>query len=274
MVGSKGTNIIKNYFGWVVFEFDIGRALSEINSDTEQTYLTPYIYQPIIVDLNEKEYEEYNDLANKIDVILTNRNNSGGNSNLKKYCDSRSKLINNAYSKYGALIKILKENPDMDKLIVFCSSRQIEDVQKILNNQGVIPQHRFTQHESSKKTIKNPESEREALLRNFANGTYRALVAIKCLDEGVDVPVAQNAIIRSSTSNPREHVQRRGRILRSFPGKERAVIYDILVFPKDNTKYGSKLINKDIKRYIEFAKNAENSWECLKILMDEYPEYI
>lgn len=83
MVGSKGTNIIKNYFGWVVFEFDIGRALSEINSDTEQTYLTPYIYQPIIVDLNEKEYEEYNDLANKIDVILTNRNNNGGNSNLK-----------------------------------------------------------------------------------------------------------------------------------------------------------------------------------------------
>lgn len=91
-------------------------------------------------------------------------------------------------------------------------------------------------------------------------------MAIKCLDEGVDVPSAENAIIMSSTSNPREHVQRRGRILRNSPGKERAIIYDILVFPKETTRIGEKIREKEINRYMEFASNAENSWECIKLL--------
>lgn len=104
---------------------------------------------------------------------------------------------------------------------------------------------------------------------NFEKGNYRALVAIKCLDEGVDVPVAENAIILSSTSNPREHVQRRGRILRNAPGKDYATIYDFLVFPKEKTDIGSKIMKKEIKRYKEFAELAINSLDCLEIL-DKY----
>ena len=92
---------------------------------------------------------------------------------------------------------------------------------------------------------------------------------MKCLDEGVDVPSAETAIIMSSTSNPREHVQRRGRILRNSPGKEKAVIYDILIFPEEPVA-GSNIMKKEIKRYEEFAKNAENSYECLKILENYY----
>ena len=89
------------------------------------------------------------------------------------------------------------------------------------------------------------------------------------MDEGVDVPVAENAIILSSTSNPREHVQRRGRILRNAPGKEYANIYDFLVFPKENTETGTKIMKKEINRYREFAKLAINSLDCLEIL-DKY----
>ena len=119
----------------------------------------------------------------------------------------------------------------MDKLIVFCSDRQIDEVQRILTKSHITPQHRFTNVQSAYKKKGDKESEREKILRNFSNGDYKALVAIKCLDEGVDVPAAENAIIMSSTSNPREHVQRRGRILRNYPGKEKAYIYDLLVFP-------------------------------------------
>ena len=89
------------------------------------------------------------------------------------------------------------------------------------------------------------------------------------MDEGVDVPVAENAIILSSTSNPREHVQRRGRILRNAPGKKHAVIYDFLVFPKEKTESGTKIMKKEINRYMEFAELAINSLECLEIL-DKY----
>lgn len=129
----------------------------------------------------------------------------------------------------------------------------------------ITPQHRFTQKESAKNP-KNDLSERKKLLTNFDKGSYRALVAIKCLDEGVDVPSAENAIILSSTSNPREHIQRRGRILRRFPGKDLANIFDILVFPKENTDSCNTIRRKEIKRYIEFAKNADNSYDCYNIL--------
>ena len=111
---------------------------------------------------------------------------------------------------------------------------------------------------------------REEILKLFSEGSYKALVAIKCLDEGVDVPVAENAIILSSTSNPREHVQRRGRILRRAPGKKYAIIYDILVFPEEPTDVGSKVMKNEILRYREFAANAINSYDCLKLLRKYY----
>lgn len=262
-----GTQIIIDYFKGVVFEFDITRALTEFNPDTGKTYLTPYIYKPIIVNLNDEELEEYRELSTKIAYLFaTNKQSDGDKNTLNGVLFKRRNIINNAEEKYAAFINILKENPDIDKLIIFCSPQQIDKVQEILNSEGVTPQHRFTQEQGANKTKKKGYSEREYLLKKFEEGSYKALVAIKCLDEGVDVPSAENAIIMSSTTNPREHVQRRGRILRNAPGKEIATIYDILVFPEEKTDVGKKIRDKEIKRYIDFAVNAENSLECLKLL--------
>lgn len=262
-----GTHVIEEYFGGVVFEFDIERALNEFNPDTGKTYLTPYIYKPILVDLTYDEFEKYSNYSKKIAVMMEADEEKDENGiSLETYFFARQKIINNAEEKYEAFIDILEENPDIDKLIVFCSPQQIDRVQEILNEKRIIPQHRFTQEQSATKKKKEIYSEREYLLKKFEDGSYRALVAIKCLDEGVDVPSAENAIIMSSTSNPREHVQRRGRILRNSPGKERAIIYDILVFPKETTRIGEKIREKEINRYMGFASNAENSWECIKLL--------
>lgn len=265
----EGTQVIEDFFKGVVFEFDIERALTEINPDTGKTYLTPYIYNPIIVDLNSEEYEKYYEYSYKIASLINSKKKSDGEK-LTKFCMLRQNVVNNAESKFHALRKILKENKDIDKLIVFCSPQQIERVQNILTMCDIIPQHKFTQAESAAKSKKTGVSEREIILNNFGDGKYKALVAIKCLDEGVDVPSAENAIIMSSTSNPREHVQRRGRILRRAPGKEEAVIYDILVFPEENTDVGSRILKKEIDRYREFATNAKNSDECLKDIRKYY----
>lgn len=262
-----GTQIIIDYFKGVVFEFDITRALTEFNPDTGKTYLTPYIYKPIIVNLNDEELEEYRELSTKIAYLFaTHKQSDGDNNTLNGVLFKRRNIINNAEEKYQAFINILRENPGIDKLIIFCSPQQIDNVQKILNSEGVTPQHRFTQEQGANKTKKKGYSEREYLLKKFEEGSYKALVAIKCLDEGVDVPSAENAIIMSSTTNPREHVQRRGRILRNSPGKKLATIYDILVFPEEKTDAGKKIREKEIKRYVDFAVNAENSVECLKLL--------
>ena len=240
----EGTAFLNEYFGGVVFEFDIERAL---------------------------KYYEY---GVKIAQALTS-NDKDALEKATKYSNLRQKIVNNAESKYEALKNILHDykienHKDMDKLIVFCSDRQIDEVQRILTKNHITPQHRFTNVQSAYKKKGDKESEREKILRNFSDGDYKALVAIKCLDEGVDVPAAENAIIMSSTSNPREHVQRRGRILRHYPGKEKAYIYDLLVFPKEETNAGKNILRKEFKRYREFARNADNADECIKTLKKYY----
>ena len=271
----EGTSLIEEFFQGIVFEFDIERALTEVNPDTNETYLCPYYYCPIIVDLTDEEYDQYLMYSYKIAQILGSKKNKiDKDKELTKYNMLRQKVINNAENKYYEFDKLLKKYPDIDKLIVFCSPQQIDEVQNILNQNMVIPQHRFTQNESASISKKTGMSERDEILNLFSEGSYRALVAIKCLDEGVDVPVAETAIIMSSTSNPREHVQRRGRILRRFPGKENAVIYDMLVFPEEPTDIGSKIMKNEILRYKEFAENAINSYDCLKLLRKYYDKVI
>ena len=271
----EGTEAIDTFFRGTVFEFDIGRALTEINPDTNETYLAPYYYYPIIVDLTDEEYDQYLFYSYKIAQIFSSKKNKRDkDKELTKYNTLRQRIINNAENKYYEFDKLLKDNPGIDKLIVFCSPQQIGNVQEILNQNKVIPQHKFTQEESAAISKKTGLSERDEILQLFAEGSYKALVAIKCLDEGVDVPVAETAIIMSSTSNPREHVQRRGRILRRAPGKKNAVIYDILVFPEEPTDIGSKVMKNEILRYKEFAENAMNSYDCLKLLRKYYDRVV
>ena len=101
------------------------------------------------------------------------------------------------------------------------------------------------------------------------------LVAIRCLDEGVDVKSATTAIILASSSNPKEYIQRRGRILRPSINKYKATIFDFIVLPPlKKIEYGElhdmelRILNKEMKRYKEFADAANNNVECLKKVMD------
>ena len=102
---------------------------------------------------------------------------------------------------------------------------------------------------------------------------------MKCLDEGVDVPSAETAIIMASTSNPREYIQRRGRILRRHKGKDLAIIYDMIVTMSDRqirrlSTYEKNLeiqiMEKEAKRYREFAKDAKNFDYCYSCLNDYF----
>jgi superfamily II DNA or RNA helicase len=267
----EGTNVLLNYFGGVIFEFDIGDALNTVNPDTGEFYLTPYIYKPIIVELNDEEYDYYMNLSMKIAQLLRKKTKTAKDQEDKlKLCLKRKNIVNNAEAKIIKLKEILQENKDIKYLIIYCSPQQLKIVQRILNEFN-ITQHKFTHVEKIKKDVEyGGLTEREYLIKKFEDGSYRALIAMKCLDEGVDIPSARNAIIMSSTSNPREHVQRRGRILRRFSGKKEAIIYDLLVFQNDGTDFGKKLTQREARRYREFAENAKNSLECINSLKKYY----
>ena len=132
----------------------------------------------------------------------------------------------------------------------------------ILNlNKNSISNRRFTSEESA--------IERQQILRDFETSEIRALVAIKCLDEGVDVPATKNAIIMASTGNPREYIQRRGRVLRRSKNKEFATIFDFIVVPNSTiVDWDSEMqiFDSELKRFNEFSSFSLNRKENNKII--------
>lgn len=268
----EGTETLFNYFGGTVFEFSLKDAVNTLNPATGKTYLVPYEYKPYFVELNKEELERYESVTKK---IAKSYYSSKTDNERKKWfsllCVKRQEIIKNAIKKYDTFKKIIEEmGKNIKHCLVYCSPEQINHVQNILNELN-ITQHKFTLRE---KITPSEEygglSEREFLLQKFAEGTYQVLVAIRCLDEGVDVPAATTAIILMSSSNPREWIQRRGRVLRRFPGKEKAIIYDVIVVPAlswiNNSSIEDlerKIFYKELIRYKEFAEIAVNSLECL-----------
>ena len=190
---------------------------------------------------------------------------------LRSFQRKRRNIINNAEAKMAFLRDFLRNNKDIKDLIIYCTGEQKREILEYLNELG-ISNHQFTGEESTKKV--HGESERDRILRLFSSGYFQVLVGIKCLDEGVDVPSTQTAILMASTLNSRQHVQRRGRVLRKSPGKEKANIFDLVVFPniKNEPDYIKRIIKNEQKRYDEYADLADNYVECSKLFMKKWEE--
>ena len=129
--------------------------------------------------------------------------------------------------------------------------RQIEAVTKILGNELGMCVAKFTSEENIEQ--------RTLIKEHFQNGTLQAIVAIKCLDEGVNIPAIQHAFILASSTDPKEFIQRRGRVLRLYNNKEYAYIHDFVTIPCTDEAIGSSLVESELKRVYEFNSLAENS---------------
>ncbi|GAW32692.1 DEAD/DEAH box helicase family protein [Carboxydocella sp. JDF658] len=273
-----GTKFLYKYFNDVVYEFSIEQALTTINPETGRTYLTNYYYYPVIVNLEESELEDY---YNKTKKLIKYINGKYDQIDIEKSFENllfiRSNIIKNASRKLYALEQILYELTEIDNAIIFTSPEQIDQVMTILAKKG-IKAHKFTEKEGTIKQEKyNGLSEREYILENFKKKNLQVLAAIKCLDEGIDIPSAHTAIIMSSSGNPREYIQRIGRVIRQSPEKKTARIYDFIVVPNqkkhEDDKFREielKILNKELIRAKEIAKNALNNAEALYKLNQLY----
>ena len=257
----EATIELQDYFGGIVYTFDLEDAINKVNPVTHLSYLTPYDYIPEKINLTSEELTDYKDLTRKIGAFSNRRLSSEEQEVLNSLLRKRKYILNNAEEKYDKLREILRRYGTLDHLIIFCSPQQIKKVLKILKEEGVKPRHRFSSKEKARKYKKlGGRSYRQILLEKFDKGEYKALVAMKCLNEGVDVPSADKVIIMSSTTNPIEYVQRRGRVLRRYPGKELAYIYDMVIVPDDPA--GDSIIQKEMERMEEFITIANNRDEC------------
>ena len=120
-------------------------------------------------------------------------------------------------------------------------------------------------------------SNRDNVIKGFQNGEIDVLTSMKCLDEGVDVPRSELAIFCASTGNPRQFIQRRGRVLRTHKDKAFAVIHDLVVVPETNDEttfeMEKSMIKKELERVVDFstlALNKPDTYNELKSILNYY----
>jgi DNA phosphorothioation system restriction enzyme len=275
-----GTQGIVDYFGGVVFEFSLARAIADGR-------LCPYRYYPHLVTLTDEETDEYAEITAKLGKMMGGKDKDEeiGQAAMRLLI-RRSRLLASAQNKLAVLDQVIGSLPERPKKALFyCGDgrttdtiadeevRQIQAVSRLLGDKHGLKVRNFTFREKT--------DEREEILRDAASGFLDGIVAIRCLDEGIDVPDLRMGFLLASSTNPRQFVQRRGRLLRHAPGKKRAIIHDFIIQPPD---FGGTLddasfniersfFQRELKRIVEFCQTAENGPEALHALKEIRTRY-
>lgn len=260
----EGTKALRDYFGETVFALPLAQAIG--------SSLTPYYYYPHCVMLTDEEMERYADLSAKI-ARLFQRDELEVRETLRRLLIKRADLLNHAANKLFVLNQLIDHPDDISHTLFYCAPGHIDAVVRLLGHEKGVRIHRFT----AKEDVRT----RQRLLTDFANGTLQGLVAMKCLDEGVDVPSTRTAYLLASSGNPREFIQRRGRILRRFPGKHVAVLHDLVTIPDPINQpqfltamqVERSIMRRELQRIKEFAGAALNKHQALDVIWDMVRQY-
>lgn len=264
MFDDEGTSIIRKYFGDKSFEFTIADALGTINPLTGKPFLNQFSYHPVFIDLTDSENTKYGKLTQQI-IILKNQEDYD-HEELERLYDRRANISKNAENKLPAL-KLLLEQMGPSRIkdtILFVTDKQIEQSFSIMSDLH-IKRAKITESESASKVVNaDGDTERQEIIRQFSNSQLQVLVGIKCLDEGIDIKNARVAILMASSTNPREFVQRVGRVIRPGVDKPLSEIYDFIVSPSGATG----LLEKEGRRAKHIAQNAVNYEEVKRLFME------
>ena len=264
-----------SYYGDIVATYSLKDA---INDDV----LTPYEYHIVPIYLTLEEQDIYDDLSNKITSIMIKQQGtrlSGLERELlTKYCGQRSRLLGSAQNKLTRLKELTSNvsNEEKGHTLFYAGegkpfgeladgeTKVIDQVLEILNEND---------WKVSKFTSDVSKADRHFLMSAFKEKTLDALVAMKVLDEGIDVPACKTAYILASTRNPRQYVQRRGRILRKSANKYISTIYDFVVLPINDGSAAKKLKISEAERINDFALLAVNKVEIEQLIMESGLSY-
>lgn len=252
---------LEKYFSKTVFSFGLREAINN-------GCLTKYYYFPVFIELTDKEMEEYLELTYKIVKLMQLNDNL---QHLKTVLNKRKRIIFNANNKIEKFKLMVCELKKYNRSIVYCGDK-IEDEKKFVNRVNKIIYDAGIKTNTYTSSLN--KKEREKVLEDFRLGNLEVLTAIKCLDEGVDIPSLDCAFILASNNDSKQFIQRRGRILRKYTGKEFAYIYDFIVVPTldknvldvmdyDVKRVQANIIKKELKRVKEFASLCENRLEVL-----------
>ena len=243
----------------------------------EEGILCHYDYYPIFIELTSSEMEEYERISDQLRKYI-DADTGKYKPNAEKLLLKRKRIIHKAENKKIAisdLLEELKQKQKLDYTFVFVPEGYEPDYS--INDSYNIDQddihiideyaQMFKEHGYSYHKYISGLDDAPSILQNFADGDIQILLSMKCLDEGVDIPRAEHAIFCSSTGNPRQFVQRRGRVLRKCKGKEKARIWDLIVTPPnildESNKIERNLFFNEVKRIVNFAALADNQIDIL-----------
>lgn len=217
--------------------------------------LTGYSYHPHRVPLNTEEQNEWDRLTATIGRQLAIRNDETSDpidESIHRLFVRRARVAKKATAKSQIAGSVISRHFEHGQhWLVYCEDRdQLYEVRSAIKETGLTEV--FEYH-----TAMGGDSPSTLRLFEQSGGV---MVAIRCLDEGVDIPAASHALILASSRNPREFIQRRGRVLRTAPGKSMAHIHDAIVLPaglSQEVPTGS-MVKGELARAIEFGQHAIN----------------
>lgn len=292
----SGNRSIRKFFGaedGYTYEYSMEEAI-------HNGVLCEYYYYPHIVRLTDAEMEEYAKISARLAKMYNFSKESFDKDNdiLTMLLIKRKRIIHKASKKMGVFKSILQdriaEKGDLRYTLVYVPEGNYPDTYAadIYDSHDVIKDDPESEHlideytqaireAGSRITVKqftSQSSDREETLKDFASGQLQVLTSMKCLDEGVDVPRSELAIFCASTGNPRQFIQRRGRILRTHKDKEYATIHDLIVIPEVNPESDSYRMEKNmvrtelnrVKNFALLSRNIDYTVQELEDVLDYY----
>lgn len=249
-----GTEFLKNYFGGIVYELSLKDAIGK--------FLVNYEYYPIPVELTDEEFDEYYKLSEQIEFTRF-KDDEESEEKLKNLYMKRARIVNNSDSKIVWLRDNIKEQDELSHTLFYVGDEKFDKTIELLSKEKNIVADGFSAETKNRKEV----------LNNFNNQITKCLVAMKCLDEGVDVPATKKAYFLANSGNPKEFIQRRGRVLRRSQGKSIAILIDLISIPPDWIIKDSKefrisrnSLKKEFKRIREFSSLSLNKYTSLDLI--------
>lgn len=250
---------LSDYMGDIVYTYDLTDAINN-------GFLTPYQYQVHTVELTRDEQEQYIEItANLIrtqSALQASGRDIWSDPAISALCRKRRAIINNAQGKLDCMRTILNSTEPKKYTLFYCGAKsednhQIKELSKILDEKS---------WQVSRVTSEESKDQRERIVDSFKQGMIDALLSIKVLDEGIDIPACETAYFLASDSSNRQWIQRRGRVLRKSFGKQSATIVDFIVVGCSDMERSdciTSLGQSEIARAQEFANDAQNQMSVI-----------
>lgn len=247
-----GTERIFNYFSSIIYEYGIKEA-------QEDKILSKYNYYPFLVELTPEEEKKIEELTKKIrkEIAVDLKNEFSEKENILSssanwIMQERARIIKKAENKMNALRTILEKNKGILKqCIVYCEdNKQLDDVQSVFDNLRI---DSYVKYHSG-------ISNRQEALNLFKKKNCNFILSMHCLDQGINIPSCESLILLSSSGNPREYIQRRGRVLRNPQNKIKSIvkIFDIFAFPQNLEEMYKGLVMTQLVRAWEFISCSQS----------------